>query len=381
MNNTDTIHSEQTRKRAENRYAILRTLQSVQPMKRTEVADYCGIRKSSVTSLVEELMEKRWIRLEDESRPRSPLVINENFWKIISIQLDPRKITTAVIDLQGKILSSSIYKDESLSSKDGYLKAIIKCASKEIKNKKSIFGLALSIPGMIDPATGTCINSINLPDFENVPLKSLLKEKFDCPIIVENDVRASLYSSLFLEKRNTAIQSAIYIDITSGVGSTLLVNSKPFPGAHGTAGEIGHLVAGDSGRVCRCGQLDCLETYSSIPAICGDIQKKLDLKLSTSQEIISHIEEYPEIQNILDEASEHLAIPLSAMISFTDPEVIILGNQSRAFYQLLIPALERAISKRQNGPAAGELKIEIGPEHSSLRGAAALLMDTIFQQA
>ncbi|MCH2207496.1 MAG: ROK family transcriptional regulator [Lentisphaerales bacterium] len=380
MNTTDTIHSEQTRKRAENRYAILRTLQSVQPMKRTEVADYCGIRKSSVTSLVEELMEKRWIRLEDESRPRSPLVINENFWRIVSIQLDPGKITTSLINLQGKIQSTNILKDKSLSTKDGYLKAIIKCASKEIKNKKNIFGLALSIPGMIEPETGICINSINLPEFENIPLLELLQEKFNCPIVVENDVRASLYSSLFLEARNTAIESAIYIDVTSGVGSTLMVNGKPFSGAHGTAGEIGHLVAGNSGRICRCGQRDCLETYSSIPAICNDINEKLGLDLNSSLDIIDNIEKHPQIQEILDEACEHLAIPLSSMISFTDPEVIILGNQSRAFYKLLIPALKKAISKRQNGPSTRELSIEIGPEHSSIRGAAALLMDNVFKQ-
>lgn len=380
MNTTDTIHSEQTRKRAENRYAILRTLQSVQSMKRTELADYCGIRKSSVTSLVEELMEKRWIRLEDDSRPRSPLVINENFWRIVSIQLDPGKITTSLIDLQGKIQSTNILKDDSLSTRDGYLKAVIKCASEETKNKKNIFGLALSIPGMIDPETGTCINSINLPGFKDIPLLEILKEKFDCPIVVENDVRASLYSNLFLETRHTAIDSAIYIDVTSGVGSTLMVNGKPFPGSNGTAGEIGHLVAGDSGRICRCGQKDCLETYSSIPAICRDIKDKLGLDLSCSQDIVENIEKNPQIQDILDEASEHLAIPLSTMISFTDPEVIILGNQSRAFYKLLIPSLKKAIAKRQNGPATGELNIEIGTEHSSIRGAAALLMDNVFRQ-
>lgn len=380
MNNIDTIQSEQTRKRAENRYAILRTLQSVSPMKRTEVADYCGIRKSSVTSLVEELMEKRWIRLEDESRPRSPLMINEEYWRIISIQLEPDKIITALIDLSGKVQERKKLTDEKLKTKDGYLKALLKCVAEEVNANKNIFGVSVSIPGMVNPETGTCISSINLPEFTDVPILEILKNKFNLPIIVENDVRASLYTSLYLDKRNTAIESAIYIDITSGVGSTLMVDSKPFPGAHGTAGEIGHLVTGNSGRICRCGQKDCLETYASIPAICSDIKEKLGLELNNTSEIVEAAKSHPEIQNILNEVCKHLAVPLSTMISFTDPEVIILGNQPKQFYKLLIPALKKEITKRQNGPATSEPIIEVGTEDSSLRGAAALLMNSVFKQ-
>jgi predicted NBD/HSP70 family sugar kinase len=380
MKNTDNTHSEQTRKRAENRYAILRTLQSVQAMKRTEVADYCNIRKSSVTSLVEELIEKRWIRLEDETRPRSPLVINEKFWRIISLQLEPKKITSAEIDLQGNLKTTNTFTEDKLSTRKGYIDAIIQSADQLIKNKKNILGLSVSIPGMVDPSTGTCINSLNLPDFKDVPILEILQKKFSCPIVIENDVRSSLYSSLFLENRTNALDSAIYIDITSGVGSTFMVNGAPYPGAHGTAGEIGHLVAGNDGRPCCCGQLDCLETYSSVPAICSDINKKLNLDLKTSSDIVTASKKHPIIKDVLNEACQHLAIPLSTMISFTDPDVIILGNQSRDFYELLVPGLKAAIEKRQNGPAVGELKIEIAKEHSSLRGVAALFMDQLFQR-
>ena len=81
---------------------------------------------------------------------------------------------------------------------------------------------------------------------------------------------------------------------------------------------------------------------------------------------------------ILKEACEHIAIPLSAMMAAIDPEVVILGNQNRKFYELMTPSLEKALEARLNGPASRNLKLEITREHSSLRGAAAYLMDLQF---
>ncbi|MCM8535196.1 MAG: ROK family protein [Lentisphaeraceae bacterium] len=347
-------------------------------MKRTEVADYCQIRKSSVTSLVEELMEKKWIRLEDIERPRSPLHMNENYWQIVSLQLHPNKIIAAHIDLQGTPNNVQTITDLDLSTRENYIESILKVTKKFVKSSKNLFGIAVSTPGMVDPETGNCISALNLPDFENIPIKDILSREYSCPIVIENDVRASLYSNILLKNRSNKIDSALFVEITSGVGSTLMVNGAPYPGAHGTAGEIGHLVVGTEGRLCRCGQKDCLETYTSIPAICREIKKQLNIDLKSGYEIAQEAKNNADIVKVLDEACSHLAAPLASMIFLTDPEVMILGNQSEDFYKLMTPGLLNSIAKYQNGPAVRKLEVEISSEYSSLRGVAALLMDKIF---
>ena len=378
MDTTNNTHTEQTRKRAENRYSILRTLQSVRSMKRTELADHCGIRKSSVTSLVDELLEKKWIRLENPDRPRSPLQMDEKAWSIITAELDRCRIAIGEVDLEGDLKELNEFKSTSMSTKQGMLDALIKHLQEKISKTKHVMGIALSVPGVIDPASEKCVTAINLPDFNNVPLKKLLTDNFKCPVVIENDVRSSLYCSLYLDKRPKPLDTAIYLDITSGVGSAILVHGSPLPGSNGAAGEIGHLRTGDENRLCRCGQRDCLETYSSIPVICEKINSKFDLKLQTSEDIIEAVEKKSEIKEILDDSASHIARPLSAMMATLDPEVVILGNQPRTFYELIIPALKTSLEGRLNGPATRSLKIEIAKEHSSMRGAAALLMDQIF---
>ena len=378
MDTTKYTHTEQTRKRAENRYSILRTLQSVRSMKRTELADHCGIRKSSVTSLVDELLEKKWIRLESADRPRSPLQMNENDWRVITAELDTGRIMIGEVDLEGDLKDLEEFKSTSMKTKQGMLDALVKHLKDKVAKIDNVLGIALSVPGVIDPNSEKCVSAINLPDFNDVPLKKLLEDNFDCPVVLENDVRSSLYCSLYLDKRPQPLDTAIYLDITSGVGSAILVHSSPLPGSNGAAGEIGHLKAGEEGRLCRCGQKDCLETYSSIPVICEKIKEKTGLNLESTEDIIGSINDKPEIRDILDEAASYIARPLSAMMAALDPEVVILGNQPRTFYEFIIPGLKNSLESRLNGPSTRSLKIEIAKEHSSMRGAAALLMDKIF---
>ena len=325
-------------------------------------------------------MEKKWIRLEDEERPRSPLHMNEKYWQIVSLQLHPHKIIAAHIDLQGTSNNVQTITDLDLSTRESYIASILKVTKSFAKSAKNLFGIAVSTPGMVDPETGNCIAALNLPDFENTPIKEILSKEFSCPIVIENDVRASLYSNILLKSRISKIDSALFVEITSGVGSTLMVNGAPYPGAHGTAGEIGHLVVGDEGRLCRCGQKDCLETYVSIPAICREIKKQLDIEVNSGYEIAQEAKNNADVVKVLDEACSHLAAPLASMIFLTDPEVIILGNQSEDFYKLIAPGLLSSISKFQNGPAVRKLEVEISSEYSSLRGVAALLMDKTFKQ-
>jgi predicted NBD/HSP70 family sugar kinase len=378
MNNTNPIYTEQSRKRAENRYAILRTLQSVRSMKRTELADYCGIRKSSVTSLVDELLENKWVRLENDARPRSPLMMNENNWQTVCVELDEGRIIVGRLDLNGEIVERQEYKSSKMSTKQGMLDELLKYVKVHVEKCPSLVGIAVSVPGIVDSETGSCISSINLPNFNNIPLKELLFKEFSCKIVVENDIQSSLYSSIFLDKRTKKLNTAIYLDITSGVGASILVHGTPLQGNNSAAGEIGHLKAGNEGLTCRCGQKDCLETYSSIPAICKKINSKFNLDVKSSDDIIKASEVHAGIKNVLKEASEHIAIPLSAMMAAIDPEVVILGNQNRKFYELMTPSLKKALEERLNGPASRNLKLEITREHSSLRGAAAYLMDLQF---
>ena len=376
--NTPNKYSEQTRKRAENRYAILRTLQSVGGMKRTEIADFCGIRKSSVTSLIDELLTNKWVRLENDLFPRSPLVMNENSWQIVCAELDEDRITVGRVDLSGTLVAKKDYKSSKMTSQEGIVKELYSHLKKHIAKCPMLLGISLSVPGIIDSDSGTCVNSINLPGFDNLPLKELLVKKFDCPVVVGNDIQSSLYSSLFLDKRAKQLDNAIFLDITSGVGTSILVHGAPLQGSHSAAGEIGHMNAGNEGRLCRCGQKDCLETYSSLPAICAEINSKFKLDVQTDKDIVKACKKNPAIQEVLENASEHIAIPLSVMMATLDPEVVILGHQSRDFYELMIPSLTKALGKKLNGPASRNLKIEITRDNSSLVGIAAYLMDQQF---
>ena len=123
---------------------------------------------------------------------------------------------------------------------------------------------------------------------------------------------------------------------------------------------------------------DRLETYASIPAICSDT-KKIRFRINNTSEIVEAAKSHPEIQNILNEVCKHLVVTLSTMISFTDPEIIILGNQPKQFYKLLIPALKKKLLKKVKWTCY-KWPYNRSWNQRQFTESAALLMNSVFKQ-
>src|SRR5213082_2022388 len=55
--------------------------------------------------------------------------------------------------------------------------------------------------------------------------------------------------------------------VGSGVGGGIIVNGSLYHGAHGGAGEIGHMVVRAGGPRCGCGRAGCLEAMAARDAV------------------------------------------------------------------------------------------------------------------
>jgi glucokinase len=126
--------------------------------------------------------------------------------------------------------------------------------------------VGVSFGGPVDAARGLVLLSHHVPGWERMPLREWLEERLGVPAAVDNDANVAALG----EHRFGAGQgcdSLLYITVSTGVGGGWILNGRPWRGADGLAGEIGHVVVDPNGPPCLCGKRGCVERLASGPYI------------------------------------------------------------------------------------------------------------------
>ncbi len=143
---------------------------------------------------------------------------------------------------------------------------IILAIEGHIQSGDGNFCIGVGAPGPLDPIQGIVLEAPNLSGWENIPLKSILSEHFHVPVAVGNDANvAALGEWRFGAGRGT--QHMIYLTLSTGIGGGVIIDGKLLLGAHGLAGELGHMTIEPDGPICGCGKQGHLEALASGLAI------------------------------------------------------------------------------------------------------------------
>jgi predicted NBD/HSP70 family sugar kinase len=375
--------TEQMRKRMGNRNRILRALHLQGPLQRTALARACSVRKSSVTSILDELIGVRLLCDVQPGRARSPVEINARQLSVLAASVTRDEMRIARVRLDGEI------EDEERTplSAQAIPGAILKTLEQSLRaalDRKPALGIGLALPGMVDARHGLGVYAANLHQWRDVPVRDHLAARLGIPVIIDNEIRCGFWASLWFERLLNSHQDIVYVTISEGVGGAVFMNDRMIHGSRFSAGELGHVRAGDEGRRCGCGKMDCLETYASLPAMLREVAELCpESSPVPDAEALSKIARtHPVAANVLDREMARLARVLAHVVAALDPSLILLGNQHRGFYETVRPMLEKHLHVELGAMPSGAIEIEIAQsqESAALKGAAALVIQDMFQR-
>jgi glucokinase len=128
-----------------------------------------------------------------------------------------------------------------------------------------VAAMGIGVPGRVDRETGVVTLAVNL-HWHDLPLGPRLEAALGIPTAVENDVRAA---ALGLHRRRLfgPAESLAFLAIGTGISAGVVLDGVLHRGAHGLAGEIGHVTIEPDGIRCACGNRGCFETVASGPAL------------------------------------------------------------------------------------------------------------------
>src|SRR5207342_793490 len=133
----------------------------------------------------------------------------------------------------------------------------------ELRAGTDVAALGIGIPSRIDQWRGRSISAVNLP-LEGVDLRDRMREEHGLPVGIENDANAAAIGEWKAGAARGA-SNVVMLTLGTGVGGGLILDGKPFRGATGSAGELGHIVIDADGPPCPCGGHGHLESYACGP--------------------------------------------------------------------------------------------------------------------
>lgn len=125
--------------------------------------------------------------------------------------------------------------------------------------------VGVAAPGVVDEASGVATWSANL-GFRDTPLRDLVADRLGLPVAVSHDIRAGAVAEARLGAGRDARQ-LLFVAAGTGIGAAQVIDGHALPGAHGAAGELGHVMVRPGGPPCACGARGCLETVASAAAV------------------------------------------------------------------------------------------------------------------
>jgi glucokinase len=220
-----------------------------------------------------------------------------------------------------------------------------------------IHGIGIGIAGIIDSKRGIVRYSPNMPGWNDVPLVKILEKKFSVPVRILNDVNAACLG----EWRYGAAQGrndVFMLTVGTGVGGAAVCNGELQFGAHGFAGEIGHVVIRDRGRKCACGNRGCLEQYVGarpISRLARKLMKNRKSSLSRSdtidpRTIASAAHKGDRVaRDVYAQVGYYLGVGITSVINLFDPEIVIIAGGIAQAGKILFDPIKETVNKRVMG--------------------------------
>ena len=257
-----------------------------------------------------------------------------------------------------------------------------------LAGSSAIAGIGLGVPGLVD-RRGILRYGPNVPGVVDFDLPSALRQRFDAPIIADNDAaHAALAEHQLGAARGTT--EAIIVTQGTGIGGGLILGGRVHRGANGFAGEPGHMLIDAGGVVCACGKRGCWETVSSgtglanlarSAAAAGGAARIVSLAggdpASIRGEHVSaaYEEGDADAAAVIDELGRWVARGLGSLVTLLDPQIVVLGGGLTAISDRFLDRVRSQLMDSVVGgphrPVVPVVAAELGAEAGAIGGALA----------
>jgi predicted NBD/HSP70 family sugar kinase len=361
-----------------NRDIVLEIIRSQQPVARADLARSSGLQPSTISAIVEQLIQEKWvsegaIARRPRGRPSTLLSLNDAM-VILVADLRPQQAIVALVDLNGRFLAREAVPLVSDAARS--VAKIVQCmeAMRTAHSDRSFEGIGISMPGRVDPETQRLILAPNLK-WSDYDIKGAVEERMKLQVELANAANACLLAELW-SGRLDGIRNAVLITVSEGIGGAILANGQIITSRNGLAGEFGHSPIDPTGPICGCGQRGCWEVFaSSTAALRYYSELKPKNRIANIHELLRLAEEGdPDAIAAITRQATQLGRGLRLVTAALAPEVVLITGDLTTSWSRFGPIIQKEMAGSMLAGSPPELGITKDGELSRLRGAAAVVL-------
>ena len=386
--------------RETNLGVVLRTVRALAPCSRAAVASATGLNKTTVSSLVADLMARGLVLETGETsrqrvgRPGVLLALDDSSVAAVGLEVNVDYLSVVAVDLlRDELVSRHVAFDARSAGPEACARRIADTLRETVGapelSGRAVVGVGVAVPGLIDAPAGTVTHAPNL-GWRDVPLRDrvagLLRGSgvVDVPVQVDNDANLAVTAE-YRVGSFAGTPDLTYVTGEVGIGAGILAGGELLRGAGGFAGEVGHLALAPDGPECACGRRGCLEALAGIGAIVrGAVPDRVPDRALSGSDVAELVAVTVEragsgdrvAVGALERAGAWLGRGLATLVNVTNPSVVVLGGYFVPMGPWLLPHCRAEIAANVFAPGAGGCRIELsalGLSAAARGGAAAMI--------
>ena len=368
-----------------NRQIVLSYVRDREPISRAEIARETALQRSTVSSIVNSLVEDGFVEEigAGESRGgRKPTMLKLRTDEAVAVGVDitPTIINLATANLAGDLIHLETFPTSPDRSKN-FRKIVERIAVIKSKLRSHDVKIGVSVPGVVDEISGTA-TYVPFFHWKNWQLKDELSEATGLPVIIDNDANAVALADLWFgipAVRN--IKSFASLLVAEGIGTGIIFDGQIYRGNKGAAGEFGHMILGGAVNekntaVCSCGNTHCWESFASDRATVrrfAAINGHDDTENCIDRILLLAREGNADALRVINETTRYLALGIVNLLVGLSPEAVIVSGKLTLIWSLIEKTLVETIEAniKQELPATLVTASTLG-ESPTLKGAICL---------
>jgi glucokinase-like ROK family protein len=388
-----------------NLSVIMNHLRMNAPISRAALAELTGLNKATVSSLVNELIERQFVQevgltSQNTGRPAVLLKLNPAVGFIVSCEIGVDFILVICTDFSPKIIWRHEEHIDPAFGQRAILDRALAIMHQAIEIGYplcgTLLGVAVGVHGLVDQASGALLFAPNL-GWKDLPVRAILQESFNAPLFVDNEANIAALGEHYFGAAQ-GYDEVVYISATGiGLGGGIVHGGRVFSGVTGVGAEFGHMTMDPDGEKCKCGNQGCWETQVSQQALFRQVWKGVDQgEVSKLSEMTGGRRASLTVPLIVEAAragdavaldalkiiGRHLGIGIASLVNVLNPELVVFGGLLSLAGEFLMPVIEQELDQRALKWNREAMKLVLA-EHGSdacVMGGVAVVYQAILAQ-
>lgn len=361
---------------------LLELIRAADGLSRQQLLSTTGMSRATLYERLDTLTRRGYIYEAEPlgstgGRPSRKIRFEDRGRVVLAITLGQTHGTVSIADTAGRQVRSSTMALDVSDPAESVLGPLIREGQALLAEGKNetLLGIGVSLPAPVEAGSGHVRHPTTLPGWAEDSVVRAVNAAWDLPLVVENDARAA-----GLGERRSDTETVVYVKVGTGIGCGIVVEGSILRGAHGAAGDIGHIRMTPDGPLCRCGRRGCLAAYSSGRALGEKLSGQGYTNMADIRAAAAAGD--PDVLRAVGSAAEVLGSALAATVTTLNPDRLVLGGDLGSLGFFAEQVGERVLADVVERIGEG-LVVETGhPEdQAACSGLATLVMRKIFAPA